>query len=164
MIQTNPIRKHHKMKLVVGLGRKTIALAAALLLSSGLCALGNEQAAATEPQLEKAIQDGQALFVHETFGGNGMTCQSCHVNGGVGLSKLPNGTVIPSLSNAAAIFPRFNPRANKVVTLEDQLRNCIAGALQGKPPAYGSEQLTQLVSYIASLAQGKPLDMGGKPQ
>ena len=93
-----------------------------------------------------------------------MNCQSCHVDGGTGPGKLPNGTAIPSLSNAAAIFPRFNPRANKVVTLEDQLRNCIAGALQGKPPAYGSEQLTQLVSYVTSLAQGKPLDMDGKPQ
>jgi thiosulfate dehydrogenase len=164
MIQTSPDQKAHKMKLAIGLGGKTIALAAALLLSSGLCALGIEQAAATEPQLEKAIQGGQALFVHETFGGNGMNCQSCHVDGGTGPGKLPNGTAIPSLSNAAAIFPRFNPRANKVVTLEDQLRNCIAGALQGKPPAYGSEQLTQLVSYVTSLAQGKPLDMDGKPQ
>ena len=144
--------------------RKTTALAAALLLSSGLGALSIQEAAAAEPQLEKAIQAGKALFVHETFGGNGKNCQSCHVDGGVGPGKLPNGTAIPSLSNAAAIFPRFNPKANKVITLEDQVRSCIAGGLQGKPPAYGSEQLTQLVSYVSSLAQGKPLDMGGKPQ
>ena len=145
-------------------GRKTIALAAALLLGSGLYALGAQQAAATEPQLEKAIQDGKALFVHETFGGNGKTCQSCHVDGGVGPGKLPNGTAIPGLSNAATIYPRFNPKANKVVTLEDQLRNCIAGGLQGKPPTYGSEQLTPLLTYVTSLAQGKPLNMGGAPQ
>lgn len=160
----NPDQEADKMKLVVRHGRKTRALAAALLLSSGLCALGIQEAAAIEPQLEKAVQGGQALFLHETFGGNGMTCKSCHVHGGIGPGKLPDGTVIPSLSNAATIFPRFNPKANKVITLEDQLRNCIAGALQGKPPAYGSEQLTQLVSYVTSLAQGKPLQMGGKPQ
>jgi thiosulfate dehydrogenase len=152
------------MKLVIRHGRKTIALTAALLLSSGLGALGIQQAAAAEPQLEKAIQDGKALFIHETFGGNGKNCQSCHVNGGVGLGKLPNGTAIPSLSNAATIYPRFNPKTNKVITLEDQLRTCIAGGLQGNPPAYGSEQLTQLVTYVTSLAQGKPVDMGGKPQ
>ena len=152
------------MKLVKRHGRKTITIGAALLFSSGLWALGIPQAAANEPHLEKAIQGGQALFAHETFGGNGMTCQSCHVDGGVAPGKLPNGTAIPSLANAAAIFPRFNPRANKVVTLDDQVRNCIARALQGQPPAYGSEQLTQLVSYLASLAQGKPLDMNGKPQ
>ena len=144
--------------------RKTLALAATLFLSSGLGALCIQDATAAEPPLEKAIQDGKALFIHETFGGNGMTCQSCHAGGGVGPGKLPGGAAIPSLSNAAAIFPRFNQKANKVVTLEDQLRHCIAGGLQGKPPAYGSEHLTQLVSYVSSLAQGKPLDMGGKPQ
>ena len=152
------------MKLVIRNNRKTIALAAALIVSSGLGALSIQEATAAEPQLEKAIQSGKALFDHETFGGNGKTCQSCHMDGGAAPGKLPNGTTIPSLSNAAAIFPRFNPKANKVITLEDQLRHCIAGGLQGKPPAYGSEQLTQLVSYVSSLAQGKPLDMGGKPQ
>lgn len=152
------------MKFTIRNGRKARSLAATLFLSSGLCALSIQHAAAAEPHLEKATQAGKALFIHETFGGNGKTCQSCHDNGGVGPGKLPNGTALPSLSNAAAIFPRFNPKANKVFTLEDQLRNCIAGGLQGKPPAYGSEQLTQLVSYVTSLAQGKPLDMGGKPQ
>ncbi len=144
--------------------RKTTALAAVLLLSSGVCTLSIQQAAAAEPQLEKAVQGGKVLFAHETFGGNGKNCQSCHADGGVGPGKLPDGTAVPSLSNAAAIFPRFNKKADKVVTLEDQVRNCVAGGIKGTPPAYGGEPLTQLVSYVTSLAQGKPLDMGGKPQ
>ncbi len=152
------------MRFAIRNRRKALALAATFCLSSGLGALRIQDAAAAGPQLEKAIQDGRALFIHETFGGNGMTCQSCHAGGGVGPGRLPGGAAIPSLSNAAAIFPRFNQKANKVVTLEDQLRQCVAGGLQGKPPAYGSEHLTQLVSYISSLAQGRPLDMGGKPQ
>lgn len=152
------------MKLVIKSGPKTIALSAVLLLSSGLCTLGIQQAAATEPQLEKAVQDGKVLFVHETFGGEGNTCQTCHVEGGVGPGKSSKGAAIPSLASAATIFPRFNPKANKVITLEDKIGQCIAGALRGKAPAYGSEQMTQLVSYITFLAQGKPLNMGGKPQ
>ncbi|MDE1934345.1 c-type cytochrome [Bradyrhizobium sp.] len=143
---------------------KKVSFIAALLLSSGLCTAGVHQAAATEPHLEKAIRDGEALFVHETFGGAGNTCQTCHVEGGAGPGKSSKGDAIPSLANAATIYPRFNPKANKVETLEDKIGHCIAGALRGKPPAYGSEQMTQLVSYITSLAQGKPLDMGGKPQ
>ncbi len=71
--------------------------------------------------------------------------------------------VPPSLSNAATIYPRFAAKKNKVITLEDQIQNCVAGALRGKPPAYGSEQMTQLVVYITSLAQGKPLNLGGNP-
>ena len=152
------------MKFAIRNIPKITAVAVALLFSFGIYALSIKEAAAAEPQLEKAIQGGKALFSHETFGGNGKNCLSCHVNGGVGPGKGPNGNAIPSLSNAATIFPRFNPKANKVITLEDQVRNCIAGGLQGHPPAYGSEQLTQLVSYVSSLAQGKPLDMGGKPQ
>ncbi|MDE2329683.1 MAG: c-type cytochrome [Bradyrhizobium sp.] len=143
---------------------KKASLIAAILLSSGFCPSVIHQAAATEPHLEKAIRDGEALFVHETFGGAGNTCQTCHVEGGAGPGKSGKGDAIPSLANAATIFPRFNPKANKVETLEDKIGHCIAGALQGKPPAYGSEQMTQLVSYITSLAQGKPLNMGGKPQ
>ncbi len=152
------------MKFVIKHNRKLIILTAALLLSSGLPALGIRQAAATEPQLEKAIQDGKSLFVHETFGGTGSTCQTCHLEAGMAPGKTSKGAAIPSLANAATIYPRFNPKANKVITLENKISHCIAGALRGKPPAYGSEQMTQLVSYVTSLAQGKPLNMGGQPQ
>ena len=130
-------------------------------------------AAATEPQLEKTIQKGKDLFIHGTFGGNGKTCETCHTAGGTGPGRIPvgmkfpglaGGTTFPSLANAAAIFPRFNPKINKVITLEDQIRNCTVGALHGKPPAYGSAEMNALVSYITSLSQGKPIDMGGKPR
>ncbi len=114
--------------------------------------------------LEKSVATGKALFIHGTFGGNGSTCETCHTSGGTVPGKMPGNITIPSLANAAAIYPRFNPRAKKVITLEDQIRNCIVGALHGKPPAYGSVRMNALVSYITSLAQGKPMDMGGKPQ
>jgi thiosulfate dehydrogenase len=121
-------------------------------------------AADTGLPLEKAIQTGKALFIHGTFGGNGRTCETCHTSGGTVPGKMPGAMTIPSLNNAAAIYPRFNPRANKVITLEDQIRNCIVGALHGKPPAYGSIRMNALVSYITSLSRGKSMDMGGKPQ
>jgi thiosulfate dehydrogenase len=117
------------MNFFIKRDHKKISLMAALLLSSGLCTLGIHQAAATEPQLEKAIQDGEALFVHETFGGAGNTCQTCHVEGGAGPGKSSKGGAIPSLANAATIYPRFNPKANKVDTLEDKIGHCIAGGL-----------------------------------
>ena len=134
------------------------ALIATLLLAAGISA----HAAGTP--LDQAVQDGKQVFSHETFGGNGKTCDACHSNGGVGPGKLPNGKAIPSLSNAAAIFPRYNPKAKKVVTLEDQVRACAKNALQGKPPAPGSEKLSNLIAYLTSLAEGKAIAMGGKPE
>lgn len=136
----------------------TGAFLGAFLLAAGI------PAHAADAQLDKAIQDGKQIFSHETFAGNGKTCDACHSNGGVGPGKLPNGKAIPSLSNAAAIFPRFNPKAKRVVTLEDQVRACAKNALQGTPPAAGSDKLSDLVAYLTSLSQGKPIDMGGKPE
>lgn len=120
--------------------------------------------AASSPELDKAVQNGKELFSHETFWGDGKTCESCHVNGGTVATKLPSGKALASLSNAAAIFPRFRVKSNKVITLPDQVRNCVQGGIGGTPPDYGSEQLTDLVAYLTSLAQGKAIDMGGVPQ
>lgn len=121
-------------------------------------------ALAADAQLEQAIAQGKQLFTHPSFGGNGKDCQSCHLSGGTTAGKLPNGKEIPSLNNAAAIFPRYSAKRHKVIQLSDQVRGCIDKAIQGKPPAYGSVKLNALVSYVTSLSQGKPIDMGGKPQ
>ncbi|EQD36612.1 Cytochrome c-like protein, partial [mine drainage metagenome] len=139
----------------------TRLLAGVLVL--GLC-VPNVWAKGPDP-LPAAIESGSHLFTTDTFGGKGMTCQSCHSGGGkipgqvdIGgkmsqmaaqsrpvhqatFAGLANGSKIPSLSNAAAIFPRFSPKFGKVITLEDQIRGCIAGGLGGKPPAYGSQKL-----------------------
>ena len=119
-------------------------------------------ALALEPHLEKSIQQGKKIFAHETFGGNGRVCQSCHLGGGMKPGQLPNGKPIPSLGNAATLFPHFRKKDDKVITLSGQIRACIAGGLQATPPAYGSEQLNSLVSYVTSLSQGKKINMGGK--
>lgn len=132
-------------------------LALAVLIAPGV-------ASAADPQLEKAIQQGHELFSHATFDGNGHVCESCHLAGGASPGKLPNGKAIPSLANAAAIFPRFRAKDNKVIVLADQVRSCIAGGLGGNPPAYGSEQLNSIISYITSLSEGKPIEMGGQPR
>jgi thiosulfate dehydrogenase len=121
-------------------------------------------ASAADSQLEQAIAQGKQLFTHSSFGGNGRACQSCHLSGGTTSGRLPNGKEIPSLANAAAIFPRYSAKQHKVIQLSDQVRSCVANAIKGKPPAYGSEQLNSLVSYLTSLSQGKPIDMGGKPK
>ncbi|MHB1616302.1 MAG: c-type cytochrome [Metallibacterium sp.] len=138
----------------------TRLLAGVLVL--GLCAPA-AWAKGPDP-LHAAIESGSHLFTTDTFGGRGMTCQSCHSGGGKIAGQLANGSKIPSLSNAAAIFPRFSPKFGKVITLEDQIRGCIAGGLGGKPPAYGSQKLNDLVSYLTFLSNGKPIDMGGKPK
>lgn len=141
----------------ISIKNSVVTAALAALFASGA-------ASAFEPNLEKSIEQGKANFTKSVFGGNGKSCNSCHMDGGTKPGKLPNGMVAPSLLNAATLFPRFRAKSNMVVTLPDQIRACVAGAIQGTPPAYGSEELNSLASYVTSLSQGKAIDMGGKPQ
>lgn len=129
-----------------------------------LFALAPQFALAMDAGLEKAVAQGKHLFYKETFGGKGHVCETCHSDGGMKPGKLPNGKMIPSLANAATIFPHIRGRDHKLVTLSDQVHSCIAGGLKGKPPEYGSEDLNALVAYVTSLANGKKIDMGGKPK
>lgn len=114
--------------------------------------------------LQVAVKQGEHIFTTETFGGRGITCQSCHMAGGRTMGEAPNGIKIPSLTNAAAIFPRFNPKTQRVVTLQNQIEACIAGAIGGQPIKNGGLQMTDLVSYLTSLAHGQRINMGGKPK
>ncbi|MDQ6950142.1 MAG: c-type cytochrome [Mariprofundales bacterium] len=114
--------------------------------------------------LDQAVQNGKQLLMTATFAGNGRHCTSCHKAGGTTMGELPNGKAIPSLTNAAAIFPRYNKKRGAVLTLQNQVHNCVLGALHGTPPAYGSKEMVELISYLTSLSEGKAINMGGKPQ
>jgi thiosulfate dehydrogenase len=137
---------------------------AVLALAPVLALLAAAPVAAIDPPLQSAIARGSNNFLHNTFGGSGRVCNSCHLGGGTQPGKLPNGDPIPSLTNAAAIFPRVREEDQALITLADQVRTCVAGAIKGKPPEYGSEELNTLVSYVTSLSQGKAIDMGGAPK
>ena len=120
---------------------------------------------AVDPLLQKAIARGGGAFAHEKFGGSGRVCESCHLGGGLLAGRRPDGVAIPSLANAAAVFPRISgDDGHSVITLSDQVRACVAGAIRGTPPAYGSDELNSLVAYVASLSQGKAIEMGGTPR
>lgn len=121
--------------------------------------------------LAQAVANGARLFATDSFGGHERTlsgqpttCATCHSHGGRTMGRLPNGKPIPSLINAAAIFPRYNPHMHRVVTLETQIRACVRNGLLGHPPAYGSRAMADLVSYLGSLAHGQPVAIGAKPR
>ncbi len=129
------------------------AVAAALLLTPS-------PARAADP-LAQAVARGAHMFAHDTFwGSNNMTCESCHLGGGKVKGRLPNGKVLPSLVNAAAIYPRVSH--GKVKTLSQQIRHCVRDGLGGNAPAYGSADLADMIAYLGSIAHGQPVDIGGK--
>jgi thiosulfate dehydrogenase len=127
---------------------------AALLLSAG------QSSGADETPLEMAVATGAHLFATATFGGSGRTCESCHGDGGKAPGQLGDRK-LPSLLNAAAIYPRFSRRAGRVVTLEGQVQSCIKGGLNGTPPELGSPELVAITAYLGSIAKGQQVEIGG---
>ncbi|PPQ36670.1 cytochrome C [Rhodopila globiformis] len=130
---------------------------AALFLSAA------QYANAAETPLDTAVATGAHLFATATFGGNGRTCESCHLDGGKAPGQF-NDRKLPSLVNAAAIFPRFSRGAGRVVTLEGQVQGCIKGALEGTPPELGSPDLIAITAYLGSIAKGQQVEIGGTPK
>lgn len=138
---------------------------AALALAPFAALLVRAAAPAAEAPLQQAIARGADAFSHEKFGGSGRVCESCHLGGGLPQGRRPDGVAIPSLANAAAVFPRISDDdGHSVITLSDQVRACVSGAIRGKPPAYSSDELNSLVAYVTSLSKGKAIDMGGAPR
>ena len=142
---------------------KIIPTIGVVLLLFGSVGAGAAYGERADP-LAVAVSQGHQLFTGQTFGGSGRTCESCHHAGGRGVTVLPNGVRKPSIAGAASYFPRFNPRVGHLVTLEDQVRRCVAGGLQGQPPAYDSAEMRAMIAYLTSLSQGKVINMGGRPQ
>lgn len=132
------------------------------LLPLGLVSECQLASAATHGPLAKSVAKGKDIFLHDTFGGGGMTCDACHTDGGRGPTVVPGSShSMPSLSNAAAVFPRFKQDDGRVMTLAQQIHGCIAGALGGKAPAYDSQAMVDLEVYLTSLSEGKSVRMGG---
>ncbi len=142
----------------------------ALVLALPAAANMKVNSAAADKVLAQAASHGAEMFGHDTFGGHrkmhgvSVTCDTCHMGGGQVAGQLPNGKQIASLVNAAAIFPRYSPKLHRVVTLEMQIQHCVKGGLGGRPPAFGSKAMVDMVAYLHSIAKGQPIDAGGMPK
>ncbi len=110
--------------------------------------------------LDEAVQQGAQIFASDRFGGKQMfrsqpaTCASCHSNNGKTEGAMPDGNRLPSLVGAAAAFPKFSPEKHEVITLEEQVMDCITGGLQGEPPTYNDPRIVDLIAYLTSLSKG----------
>ena len=64
--------------------KTALLLGAALTCAMAIAVAGSENGAGAPPG---QVLEGKRLFEHETFGGNGRTCQTCH--------SAATGTVSP---------------------------------------------------------------------
>lgn len=127
-------------------GRATVMLIGALAASAIGFSVFTATSAAAPPTspIEQAAQRGKHLFDHDKFGGV-RTCDACHTDSGTGTL---------SLVGVAAQFPKYNPKAGRVVTLEQQIANCMKHSNGGKAVASDSLQMADITAYLTKLSKG----------
>ena len=112
------------------------------------------------PELKRVIRRGHDLFMNtQQLRGknvfNNMNCSSCHLGEG----RLPfAGPVWP----AAVVLPNYRPKNDQVNNLEERIVGCFTYSMNGKPPAWGSDDMVALTTYHQWLAKGVPIYQPGK--
>ncbi len=88
------------------------------------------------------------------FVGNDLTCGNCHLNAGQKDLALP-------LVGAAATFPQYRRRDDRLVSLEDRIGGCFKRSMNGTAPPHDHEVTMALDAYITWLASG--FSVGERP-
>ncbi|WP_298288986.1 c-type cytochrome [Thiomonas sp.] len=152
--------------------RQTAVLGLAALACSATAAVaatapaGHFTATAKVSSVDEAAAQGAQIFANDTFGtkqtwvppnafnSHLMTCAACHTDGGKTEGTTPAGAHLPSLIGAAAKYPKYKAKKHAVYTLERQIVHCVRAGIMGKPPAYDSPEMVDLVAYLTQLSKG----------
>ncbi|HEV2117606.1 MAG TPA: c-type cytochrome [Terriglobales bacterium] len=148
------------------------SLAAALLVSAG-CGMLAQPAAAQAGKIGltansapgripagpagDSIRLGQLIFQQTPhyaarYTGNQMNCADCHLLGG----RAPYSAPMVGLTH---IFPTYNQRAGRVITLAERIQQCFVRSENGRPLSAESREMTALLAYIAWLS---PAETAGR--
>jgi thiosulfate dehydrogenase len=105
-------------------------------------------------KLGASIRQGALLF-NETpvyaaqYTSARLSCASCHAEGGIQPFASPV-VGLPSL------FPMFNARAGRMISLKDRVQECFVRSENGKPLSYESPEMRSILDYIEWLSQSSP--------
>ena len=127
-------------------------LAVGCLVLLAYAGKGREASAQVDPQaeLQKSIERGKALFMDTALGTSGMSCNSCHTEGGTKPGKMGDMTIKP-FDNVAANYPKYFAIGKRVMTLDQVINWCIVNPMKGKALSCDSQKLTDLTAYVASV-------------
>jgi thiosulfate dehydrogenase len=75
------------------------------------------------------------------YSGNGLDCQSCHLNAGTQQFGLP-------LAGIWGVFPVYIARENNVRTLEERINGCMERSMNGKALPLDSPEMKAMLTYI----------------
>jgi len=84
------------------------------------------------------------------YSGNGLECQSCHLEAGTRRFGLP-------LAGAWAVFPTFIARENEVRTLEERINGCMERSMNGRSLPVDGPEMKAMLAYIRYISDGVPV-------
>ncbi len=94
------------------------------------------------------------------YAGNGLDCQSCHLQAGTQRFGLP-------LAGIWGLFPLYIARENEVRTLEERINGCMERSMNGAPLPVAGPEMKAMLSYIRFISApeqvGQSLDGRGAP-
>ncbi|HVC89915.1 MAG TPA: c-type cytochrome [Acidobacteriaceae bacterium] len=93
----------------------------------------------------KLIFDETPKYAH-AYVGNQLSCADCHVNSGT----MPHASPMIDMSN---MFPMFNQRAGRVISMQERFQECFARSENGSPPPLNSEEIRALTAYVDWLSK-----------
>jgi len=89
------------------------------------------------------------------FSGNGLECQSCHLDAGTKKFGLP-------LAGVWGVFPQFIARENEVRTLEDRINGCMERSMNGRALPPDGPEMKAMLTYIRFISAGVPTGRGAE--
>lgn len=101
-----------------------------------------------------AIQEGRKLLTETHLRlpknvGNGLNCTSCHLAGGTTANASP-------WIGIWGVFPEYRSRSGKVISLQERVNDCFERSMNGKPIAYDSDEMNNILAYMQWLSTGVP--------
>jgi len=133
----------------------TMLIFAALFLGLIIFAYAQKMTETTTPtvnpaaELAKSIENGKKLFSDTSLGTSGMTCNSCHFEGGTTEGMKMGDMPLPAFNRLGAKYPKYIETTKRVITLDQAVNFCIVKPLKGKALAWDDQKLTDLVAYVA---------------
>lgn len=101
--------------------------------------------AGNEIRLGRQIFDETPKYAH-AYVGNQLSCNDCHLNRGLASYSAP-------LIEVANIFPRYNRRAGRVISLQERFIECFTRSENGIPPPRDSAEIKALTAYVHWLSR-----------
>ena len=96
-------------------------------------------------QLGKRIFDETPKYA-STYVGNQLSCSDCHIQSG----RAPYAAPMIDMAN---IFPMYNKRAGRVISMQERFQECFTRSENGRPLPRDGEEMKALTAYVNWLSR-----------